>query len=97
MSHFDVQGSTMSDRLTSTQVRGARAMLGWSMMALANAARVSVSTVKRIEDGGSQPVSDAILAVVRNALEREGVHFLADDGEGSGVRIRDRPSASPRA
>ena len=71
-------------------------MLGWSMMALANAARVSVSTVKRIEDGGSQPVSDAILAMVRNALETEGVRFLADDGEGPGVRIRAPSTAAPR-
>ena len=65
-------------------------MLGWSMMALANAARVSVSTIKRIEDDGPQPVSGAILAVVRNALETEGVRFLADDGNGLGVRLRTR-------
>lgn len=97
MSHFDVQGSTMPDRLTPTQIRAARAMLGWSMMALAKAAQVSVSTVKRVEDEGPQPISDAILAVVRDALETEGVRFLADDGEGSGVRLRGRPSAAPQS
>ena len=90
MLHFDVQGSTMSDRPTSTQIRAGRAVLGWSMTALAKAARVSVSTIKHIEDSGLQPVSDAILAMVRNALEAEGVRFLADDGEGSGVRLRAR-------
>ena len=90
MSHFDVQGSAKPDRLTPTQIRAARAMLGWSMVALAKAARVSVSTVKRAEDEGPQPVSDAILAAIRDALETEGVRFLADDGEGLGVRLRAR-------
>ena len=45
MLHFDVQSSTMSDRLTSTQIRAARAMLGWSMVALAKASQVAVSTM----------------------------------------------------
>ena len=65
-------------------------MLGWSMMALAGAARVSVSTVKRVQDEGSRPVSDATLAAIRDTLETEGVRFLADDGHGPGVRLRGR-------
>ena len=72
-------------------------MLGWSMMAFARAARVSVSTVKRVEDEGPQPVSDAILAMVREAIEAEGVQLLADDGNGPGVRLRGRPSAASHA
>ena len=70
-------------------------MLDWSMVALARAARVSVSTIKRIEDEGPQPVSDAVLARIREALEAEGVHLLADDGRGPGVRLRARPSSAP--
>ena len=70
-------------------------MLGWSMVVLAKAARVSVSTVKRVEDEGPQPVSDAILTMVRDTLETEGVRFLADDGHGLGVRLRTRSPAPP--
>lgn len=72
-------------------------MLGWSMMTLAQAARVSVLTVKRVEDESHPLVSDAILAVIRDAMETEGVRFLADDGDGQGVRLRTRPSAGPRS
>ena len=97
MSHFDVQGSTIPDRLTPTQIRAARAMLGWSMVVLAKAARVSISTIKRVEDDGPQPVSGAILAMIRDAMETEGVRFLADDGNGLGVRLRGRPSAAPQS
>lgn len=63
-------------------------MLGWSMVALARAARVSISVIKRAEDEGPQPVSDAILGVIRDALETERVRFLTDDGNGPGVRLR---------
>lgn len=94
---LEIPEPTASNRLTSTQIRGARAMLGWSMVALAKAARVSISTLKRVEDEGPRPVSDAILAMVRDTLETEGVRFLADDGNGLGVRLRTARSAGPRA
>ena len=71
--------------ITSAQIRGARAMLGWSMVKLAQAARVSVSTVKRIEDGEA---GNASLNLLQDALETEGVRFLPDDGNGPGVRLR---------
>lgn len=77
----------MLDRPTPTQIRGARAMLDWSMVDLANAARVSVSTVKRIEDGSSESGSDRVFALIQDALETEGARFLPDDGDGPGVRL----------
>lgn len=75
------------DAITSAQVRGARGMLDWSMFDLARAAGASVSTVKRMEMDGPQPLSGAIRAAVRGALERAGVRFFADDGGGAGVRL----------
>lgn len=80
------------DRLliSSAQVRAAHALLRWSMMDLAKAAQVSVSTVKRFEDGRSSPVSDSTIAMMQDALEAEGVHFLPDDEQGSGLRFRPR-------
>ena len=80
----------MVDGFSPAQVRGARAMLGWSMMDLGRAARVSVSTVKRFEDGHLSPVSDRIVALMQDALETEGVRFLPDDGHGLGMRLRPR-------
>lgn len=63
-------------------------MLDWSMLDLAKAAQVSVSTVKRFEGGGSQAVSDEVVALMQRATEAAGIRFLADDGEGPGLRLR---------
>lgn len=76
--------------ITPAQMRAARALLDWSMMDLAAAAGVSVSTVKRFEGGSEQPVSDDTVALMRGAAEAEGVSFLRDDGAGAGVRLRGR-------
>lgn len=78
----------MLDRMHPAQIRGARGMLNWSMLDLAKAAKVSVSTVKRMEMDGPQSVSDEIHVAVRAALVATGVHFLADSGEGIGVRLQ---------
>lgn len=72
------------------QIRGARAMLDWSMTDLSKAARVSVSSIKRFEDGGLSFVSLDVLTTIQGALETEGVRFLADDGTGPGLRLRAR-------
>lgn len=63
-------------------------MLGLSMVELAQAARLSVSTVKRVEDGGPVRISDDAVAQIRDALEVRGVRFLPEDGEGPGLRFR---------
>lgn len=76
--------------ITSLQIRAARALLNWSMVDLALAAGVSVSTVKRCEDGRSMLVTDSTFGLMRDALEREGVRFLPDDGDGPGVRLQQR-------
>ncbi|MGI3901250.1 MAG: helix-turn-helix domain-containing protein [Janthinobacterium lividum] len=65
-------------------------MLGWSMEDLAKAAGLSASTVKRMETESSLPISDAAMANIRIALERVGIQFLADTGEGIGLRLAGR-------
>ena len=82
----------MPDRLTPSQIRGARGMLDWSMVDLAQAARVSVSTVKRAECSMPQLVSDEAHLMVRDALEAAGLRFLSHP-EGVGVIFE---SAQPR-
>lgn len=77
------------------QIRGARAMLHWSMLDLARAASLSVSTIKRIE--GAQPYPAATtskLASIQRALEEAGVLFLPDDGKGPGLKLC-RPTRTP--
>lgn len=81
--HVAACTSRTVDRLTPAQARAARAMLDWTVLDLAPAARVSVSTVKRFEGGGHQPLSADIVATMRDTSETEGVRLLVDDGSGA--------------
>ena len=77
--------------ITVAQVRGARGLLGWSQTRLAEAAGMSLPTVKRYETGSGARVSDDAIAAMRAALETAGVIFVAENGEGPGVRLRKVP------
>jgi transcriptional regulator with XRE-family HTH domain len=78
--------------LTATQIRAARALLGWSQPALAKASGLSLPTIVRMESQlGPGRSSAANVEAVRNALEKAGVMFLdADDttAVGPGVRLK---------
>lgn len=80
----------MANRITPAQIRGARGMLDWSMVQLAAAAGLSVSTIKRVEMASTQPVSNEAQGMIQAALEAEGMRFLDDAGEGVGIRLRSR-------
>ena len=80
----------MVARLKPAQIRGARGMLDWSMVDLARAASVSVSTVKRSEYGESQPVSDESFITIKTAFENAGVQFSSDLDAGIGIWLRPR-------
>lgn len=68
----------------------ARAALNWSTQELAAKAGVGVNTVNRFEAGQDARVSS--VDKMRAALEAAGVIFVAENGEGPGVRLRkDRP------
>lgn len=75
-------------RLIPAQIRAARGALDWSMLDLARAAGVSISTVKRMETAEAAPVSDKVHAGMLSALEAAGVRLLDDEGEGWGLRLR---------
>ncbi len=64
----------------------ARAALDWSTQDLARAASVGVNTVNRFEAGQDARVSS--VDKMRAALEAAGVIFVAENGEGPGVRLR---------
>ena len=74
--------------MTGNQLKAARALIGWSQAQVAEAAGLSVPTVKRAEGQAALSASTEAIAAIRSALEAAGVEFIADDGEGVGVRLR---------
>jgi transcriptional regulator with XRE-family HTH domain len=67
--------------ISSAQLRAARALLRWSALDLAEASKVSVSTIRRVETiEGEIPVTAANEAALRAALESAGVEFIDDKG-----------------
>ncbi|TLX41774.1 helix-turn-helix domain-containing protein [Xanthobacter autotrophicus] len=72
--------------MKSVQCRMARAALNWSTQELAAKAGVGVNTVNRFEAGQDARVSS--VDKMRAALEAAGVIFVAENGEGPGVRLR---------
>ena len=70
------------------QLKMARAAMGWGVRELAERAGVTANTITRIENGADarQSTIDALKA----ALEAAGVIFVAENGEGPGVRLRKR-------
>jgi transcriptional regulator with XRE-family HTH domain len=66
------------------QIRAARALLRLEQADLAQRARVSVATIRRVEGArGSERVAAETLGGVRQALEEAGAEFIPD-----GVRRR---------
>lgn len=82
-------------KITSGQIRAARALLGMSQSELAERAGVSVPTIKRCEtDSGTAPnVAEPSRAKVIASLEAAGIEFT--NGDAPGVRMRTKKSAAP--
>jgi transcriptional regulator with XRE-family HTH domain len=62
--------------------------MGWSQTRLGEEAGLSLATVKRYETGSALRVSEDAVNAMQNALERAGVIFVAENGEGPGVRLK---------
>lgn len=78
--------------LTGSQIRAARALIGWTTQRLAKEAGVSYATISRAEQTDAMPsMRTNSLQAVQTALESAGVIFL-DAGDnrdgGPGVRLR---------
>jgi len=63
-----------------------RAALGWGVADLARNAGVGINTVSRFENGSDAHVGTQRL--LRAALEKGGIEFIAENGGGPGVRLR---------
>ena len=79
------------NHITGRQIAAARALLGLGQVELAEAANVSAPTLRRMEasDGPPSGMTNNIAAVVA-ALEAAGVIFIDRNGNGPGVRLRER-------
>jgi len=77
--------------ITARQVRAARALLGWSQLALADRAIVSPNALARLERGNVDSRMSTVEAVEK-ALVKAGIEFISADVKGEGVRLA-KPAA----
>lgn len=73
--------------MTSAQMRAARGLVNWSVRELSEHAGIHRNTITNIETGKSGGDAETI-GKLRRALEAAGVIFVAENGDGPGVRLR---------
>jgi hypothetical protein len=79
----------MAIKISSAQMRAARALIRWTALDLAHASKVGVATIRRAEVvDGEIPVTVANDAAIRRAFENAGIDFIEGNGGGEGVRFR---------
>jgi transcriptional regulator with XRE-family HTH domain len=74
--------------ISPSQCRAARGLLGWSQSDLSKASKTATKTIADFERGAREPYPRT-LEDVRAALEQAGVEFIAENGGGAGVRLRE--------
>jgi transcriptional regulator with XRE-family HTH domain len=72
--------------IKAEQMRAARGLVDWSQRKLAEAAGLSVPTIKRAERDRGIAVSAEALAAIARALESAGVEFT--NGGEPGVKLK---------
>jgi hypothetical protein len=76
-------------KISSAQMRAARALIRWTALDLARASKVGVATIRRAEVvEGEVTITLANEAAIRRAFEAAGIVFISDNGGGEGVRFR---------
>lgn len=80
--------------LTGEQIRAARALARIEQSELAEAAGVSLPTIKRLEAQiGAISANTKTEAAIRTAFDKAGVIFIEENGEGPGVRLKKRSNS----
>ena len=75
--------------ISSEQIRAARALLRWEQKDLAAASKVSLPSIKRLEgQPGILAAQPRTVNALVGALEEAGIVFVAENGEGPGVRLK---------
>ena len=73
----------------SSQIRAARALLGWSQSQLARRAGIGLATLQRIEQNeGIVKGNFSTILKIQKALEEAGIVFTDGDAAEIGVRLR---------
>lgn len=72
--------------ISTTQIRAARALLGWTAQDLAKEAYITLRTIQRLEASSNiGPQRQQTLERVRAALEAQGIEFIGDPDTAPGV------------
>jgi DNA-binding XRE family transcriptional regulator len=80
--------------ITAEQIKAGRKLLGWSQMKLGLEAGLAQTTIVSLERGKKRP-SVLSVSMIKHALEAAGVIFVAENGEGLGVRLKKERGAAP--
>lgn len=72
--------------MSAAQSKMARAAIGLGVRDLAKLSEVSPDTVARLERGDK--LKPTTVSAIREALEKAGVEFIAENGSGAGVRLK---------
>jgi transcriptional regulator with XRE-family HTH domain len=74
--------------LIGNQIKAARALAGVEQQELADAAKVHVNTIRKMEAKGRDEITSAadVLRRVQLALEKFGVEFI--NGDQPGIRLK---------
>ena len=74
--------------LQVAQIRAARALLGWRQEDIAEAAKISVATIRRIESQEQLLTGNvSTLLKIQAAFEQAGIQFI-DEDETGGLGLR---------
>jgi transcriptional regulator with XRE-family HTH domain len=74
--------------LSASQIRAARALLGWSGKDLASISGVGITTIRRYElQEGIPAGSTSVLATLKSVLESAGIIFTGDPLSNPGVTL----------
>ena len=75
--------------LSSSQIRAARALLGWSGTNLAEKSGVGITTLRRYElQEGIPSANTTVLLALKETLEQTGIEFTGDPLVNPGVTLR---------
>jgi transcriptional regulator with XRE-family HTH domain len=72
----------------SSQIRAARALLGWSQTTLARSAGIGLATLQRIEQSkGVVKANFETVLKIQKTLENAGIRFTEDEAGEVGIRL----------
>lgn len=74
--------------LSSSQIRAARSLLGWSGDELAKRSGIGITTLRRYElQDGIPSANTKVLLTIKNTLENAGIEFTGDPLVNPGVTL----------